>query len=49
MMPLANDDAALLGRPGRTVIVGSRSERPSIMPLRDRSLTSNSPIAFCVP
>jgi hypothetical protein len=34
MMPLANDDAALLGLPGRTVIVGRRSERPSMKPLR---------------
>ena len=49
MMPLANDDAALFGWPGRTVIVGRRSERPSIMPLRVMSWTSSSPIAFCVP
>ena len=28
-MPLANDEAALFGLPGRTVTVGSRSERPS--------------------
>ena len=34
MMPLANDDAALFGLPGRTVTVGSRSERPSMKPLR---------------
>ena len=34
MMPLANDDAALFGLPGRTVTVGRRSERPSRKPLR---------------
>ncbi len=34
MMPLANDDAARLGLPGRTVTVGSRRLRPSMKPLR---------------
>ncbi len=34
MMPLANDDAALFGLPGRTVTVGRRSDRPSMKPLR---------------
>ena len=34
MMPLANDEAAAFGRPGRTLIVGSRSERPSTKPRR---------------
>ncbi len=34
MIPLANDDAALFGLPGRTVTVGRRSERPSRKPLR---------------
>jgi hypothetical protein len=32
MMPLANDDAARFGLPGRTTIVGSRSARPSMKP-----------------
>src|SRR6266545_5150317 len=49
MTPLANDDAALFGLPGRTVTVGRRRLRPSIMPLRDMSWTSSSAIAFCVP
>src|SRR4029450_285218 len=39
MMPLAKDDAARLGLPGRTVTVGKRSERPSIIPLRVMSYT----------
>src|SRR5271169_3331031 len=30
MMLLANDDAALFGLPGRTVIVGRRNDRPSM-------------------
>ena len=34
MMPLANEDAAALGLPGRTVTVGRRSERPSTKPRR---------------
>ena len=34
MMPLAKDEAAALGLPGRTVTVGRRSERPSMKPLR---------------
>jgi hypothetical protein len=34
MMPLANEDAALFGLPGRTVTVGSRRLRPSTKPLR---------------
>ena len=34
MMPLANDDAALFGLPGRTVTVGRRRLRPSMKPLR---------------
>ncbi len=48
-MPLANDDAARLGSPGRTVTVGRRRLRPSSAPRRDRSATSSSPITFCVP
>jgi hypothetical protein len=32
--PLANDDAARFGLPGRTVIVGKRSDRPSMNPFR---------------
>ena len=47
--PLANDDAAAFGRPGRTVIVGSRITRPSMKPRRVQSPISNSAIAFCVP
>ena len=34
MMPLANEEAAAFGRPGRTLIVGNRSTRPSMKPLR---------------
>lgn len=34
MMPLANDEAALFGLPGRTLMVGRRSTRPSTKPLR---------------
>ena len=34
MMPLANEDAALFGLPGRTLTVGSRRLRPSRKPLR---------------
>jgi hypothetical protein len=34
MMPLANEDAARFGLPGRTTIVGRRSDRPSRNPLR---------------
>ena len=34
MMPLANEDAARFGLPGRTVTVGRRNERPSMKPLR---------------
>jgi hypothetical protein len=30
MMPLANEDAALFGLPGRTVTVGRRRLRPSM-------------------
>ena len=33
-MPLANDDAALLGLPGRTQIAGRRKPTPSRMPRR---------------
>ena len=32
--PLANDEAARLGLPGRTTIVGRRRLRPSMNPLR---------------
>ena len=49
MIPLANEEAARLGLPGRTTIVGRRSDRPSMNPLRLMSFTSSSPIAFCVP
>ena len=49
MMPLAKDEAARLGLPGRTTIVGKRIERPSIMPLRVQSATRYSPITFCAP
>jgi len=34
MMPLANEEAALFGLPGRTVTVGRRRLRPSMKPLR---------------
>jgi hypothetical protein len=48
-MLLRNDEAALFGRPGRTQMVGKRSTRPSMKPLRLMSFSSNSPMAFCVP
>ncbi len=31
---MSNDEAAALGRPGRTLIVGRRSTRPSTKPRR---------------
>ena len=34
IMPLAKLDAAALGLPGRTLMVGMRSVRPSMKPLR---------------
>jgi hypothetical protein len=34
MMPEMNDEAALLGAPGRTVMVGKRMLMPSRNPLR---------------
>ncbi|CAE6843779.1 hypothetical protein R75465_06841 [Paraburkholderia aspalathi] len=34
MMPLANDEAAAFGLPGRTLIVGRRNTRPSTKPRR---------------
>jgi len=49
MIELAQVDAALLGLPGRTTMVGRRRARPSMKPLRLMSLTRNSPIAFCAP
>ena len=49
MMPEKNPLAAALGLPGRTTMVGSRIDTPSISPRRDQSLTSASPISFCVP
>ena len=49
MMPLANEDAAELGWPGRTEIVGRRRTRPSTKPLREYSLTSSSPMALSAP
>ena len=35
MIPEKNEDAAPFGRPGRTVTVISRAERPSMKPLRE--------------
>ena len=35
MIPEKNDDAAPFGRPGRTVTVIRRAERPSMKPLRE--------------
>ena len=34
IMPLAKDEAAALGLPGRTLMVGRRSTRPSTKPRR---------------
>ena len=49
MIPLAKDDAAEFGRPGRTEIVGRRQMRPSTWPRREYSLTSSSPTALVAP
>ncbi len=49
MMPEKNDDAAPFAAPGRTQIVGNRSDSPSRKPFREKSATINSPIAFCAP
>src|ERR1700682_6408024 len=49
MMPLANEDAALFGLPGRTGTVGRRRVRPAVVALGVMSETSSSPIAFCAP
>src|SRR3546814_14087451 len=49
MMPLAKLESALLGAPGRTEMVGMRKMRPSMKPLRLKSLTRSSPMAFCAP
>ena len=46
---LAQVEAALLGLPGRTQMVGRRRERPSSRPLRWKSATSSSPMAFWAP
>ena len=46
---LAKLEAAALGHPGRTAMVGSRRARPSTMPRREKSLTNCSPITFCTP
>ena len=35
IMPLANEEAARLGLPGRTEMVGNLKARPSIYPLRE--------------
>ena len=43
------DDAALFGRPGRTITVGRRMFTASRKPLRVASCSSSSPIAFCAP
>ena len=49
MMLEKNPDAARLGVPGRTQIVGRRMAMPSTKPRRAWSDSSNSIIAFCVP
>ena len=49
MMPLANEDAARLGLPARTTMVGSRKERPSMNPLRLKSVARYSPQTLCAP
>ena len=49
MMPEKKPEAAALGLPGRTQIVGNRTDTPSRRSRRDRSSRSASPISFCVP
>ena len=49
MMPEKKPEAARLGAPGRTQIVGKRIDTPSRKLLREKSLTRSSPINFCVP
>ena len=46
MIPLANEDAAAFGRPGRTLMVGSLSTRPSTNPLRVQSQINSSADGF---
>ena len=43
------EDAARFGRPGRTMMVGSRSDTASRKPRRDASARINSAAAFCAP
>ena len=43
------EEAALLGRPGRTITVGRRMETASRKPLRLASCSSSSAAAFCAP
>ena len=49
MIAETKEDAALFGRPGRTITVGRRMFTASRNPLRVASCSSNSPIAFCAP
>ena len=49
MIPEQNDDAAPLGAPGRTMIVGSRTILPSIRPRLEKSLSMISQICFSAP
>ncbi len=49
MMPEKKPEAAALGKPGRTQIVGKRRDSPSMNPLRAKSETMNSQAAFWAP
>ncbi len=49
MMPEKNPEAALLGLPGRTTMLGRRMPTASSRPFRVWSASSSSQIAFCVP
>ena len=49
MMPEKKPEAAALGKPGRTQIVGSRRETPSAIPLRLKSPSINSHADFLRP
>ena len=48
-IPEKKEDAAKLGLPGRTHIVGRRMDKPSQKPFLIKSLSINSQQAFCAP
>lgn len=48
-MPERKDEAAAVGRPGRTEIVGKRRTKPAMKPRRVYSFTSVSQMIFSAP